>query len=345
MSGDKRKGKRQVWEREIDVSDEALPSYTLEEAVDFVVKVKRSNNLKQRTIDGYIINMRYFIEWVSKKYGDLPVSEITISMLRDYVLWCANEKDFYGGHPFREENAEGRKGLSPASVNVRIRVLRTFFEVMYKEGVISRNPAANLALMRQDVDTVEPLSEDEIKRLLKAPDQRYYAQFRDYCAMVLILDGGCRLNEICSLEKNEVDFLRKLITLPAAKNKNRKSRIIPLSNQTVRLLKQLTTEAARYFESKYVFCTNYGEQLSEKTLQKSLSNYAEKAKINRPVSPHVLRHNFATMAAHSGMSIFHLMKILGHADISTTRKYVQVSDEDLTEQHKRFSPLNRVLKR
>jgi len=134
MSGDKRKGKRQVWEREIDVSDEALPSYTLDEAVDFVVKVKRSKNLKQRTIDGYVINMRYFIDWITEKFGELPVSEITVSTLRDYVLWCLMKKTSTEGIRSGKNMRGGRKGLSPASVNVRIRVLRTFFEVMYKEG-------------------------------------------------------------------------------------------------------------------------------------------------------------------------------------------------------------------
>nr|WP_274319887.1 tyrosine-type recombinase/integrase [Paenibacillus qinlingensis] len=104
-------------------------------------------------------------------------------------------------------------------------------------------------------------------------------------------------------------------------------------------------ESEEHFESRFVFNTNYGEQLSEKTLQKSFVNYAEKAKIEKRVSPHVLRHNFATMAAINGMDVFSLMKMMGHADIATTRKYVQVSGEDLAEQHKRFSPLGKVLRR
>src|SRR5690606_25907537 len=133
-------------------------------------------------------------------------------------------------------------------------------------------------------------------------------------------------NEICSLEIHEIDFARKRITLPASKNKNRRSRILPLSTETARLLRQLVKETTQYFDTNYVFTTNYGEPVNEKTIQKALSQYGEKARITKRVTPHVLRHTFATMAAHSGMSIFHLQKILGHADITTTRKYVQVSD-------------------
>lgn len=338
---DKRKGKRIVGQRE-PAANIGLPSYTLEEAVDFVVRIKRANNLKERTISGYIQNMRYFIDWTNERYGEITINQVTTDMLREYILWCSNDKEYYAGHPFKSEFNRERRGLSPASVNVRIRVLRTFFSTLYEEEVISKNPVRNVSLMRQDVDTVMPLTEDELKRFMKAPDQSQWAQWRDYIIMTLILDCGIRLGEICSLEKSEVDFVKKQIVLPASKNKNRKSRILPLSTETTRLLKQLTVESSEHFETPYLFTTNYGEQLSIKTVQKSFDKYAEKAKIDRTVSPHVLRHNFASMAAENGMSIFHLQLILGHADISTTRKYVQISEGSLSDEHRRFSPLTRI---
>lgn len=341
---DKRTGRKQITERQ-PVETVGLPSYTLEEAVEFVVKVKRAKNLKGRTIDGYVANMQYFIEWVAERHGDLSIQDVTTDLIREYVLWCAEEKEYYAGHPYKSEYDKDRRGLSPASVNVRIRVLRTFFNVLYAEDVIDRNPAQNVSLMRQDIDTVQPLTEDELYRFLKAPNQRQYAQWRDYCIIITILDCGARLNEICSLEKTEIDFVKKQIVLPAAKNKNRRSRILPLSTETVRLLKQLIVESEKHFDSIYVFITNYGEQLSEKTVQKAFDKYAEKAKLGRSVSPHVLRHNFASMAAENGMSVFHLQKIMGHAEIATTRKYVQLSEESIADQHKRFSPLSRVMKR
>lgn len=341
---DKRTGRKTVNARQ-PIMDVGLPSYTLQEAVEFVVSIKRANNLKGRTISGYIQNMNYFIEWINERYGEITIQEVTATMLREYVLWCAEEKEYYAGHPFKSEYEKGRVGLSPASVNVRIRVLKTFFNVLHEEEVIDRNPALNVSLMRQDVDTVIPLSDDELRRFMKAPDQRQWAQWRDYVIMTLILDTGLRLGEICALEKREIDFIKKSIMLPASKNKNRKSRTLPLSTESARLLKQLITETERNFDTTYVFTTNYGEQLSEKTIQKSFDNYAEKAKLGRSVSPHVLRHNFATMAAENGMSIFHLQKLMGHADISTTRKYVQISEESLADEHKRYSPLTRLTSR
>jgi integrase/recombinase XerD len=344
VQNDKRLGRRQITTR-IPTKVEALPDLTLREAIKYVVVLKRAKNLKERTIRDYEINMNYLIEWITERYGTISVSEVTALMLREYVLWCSKEKGFYEGHPFKSEYLAGKRGISASSVNVRIRVIKTFFNELFTEGVIVHNPALNLALMRQDIDTVEPLTEDELNRLLKAPNQKYFAQFRDYIIMMTIIDTGMRINEICSLVRTEIDVLTKRITLPAVKNKNRKSRILPISTQIARLLKKLISESDHYFESPYVFTTNYGEPLNEKTIQKALSKYAEKAKIDRSVSPHVLRHNFATMSANNGMSVFHLMKMLGHSDIKTTRKYVQVSDSDLFEQHRMYSPLARVFKR
>lgn len=341
---DKRTGRKTFRKREV-TSEPTHLSYSLDSALAFFLRVKRANNLKDRTVRDYETNLRYFFEWVRETYGDIGVEKIDIDILRGYVLWCANDKEYYAGHPFKGESYPGKRGISASSINVRIRVLRAFFSTLYGEGVIRRNPAQNLQLMRAEEDTVQPLTEDELRRLLRAPDQRYYAQFRDYVLMVLMVDTGMRINEICSLELQDVDLLGRRIVLPASKNKNRKSRILPLSAQTVKLLKQLMKETADHFDTEYVFVTYYGSKLNEKTVHKSMLKYAEKAKIEKRVSPHILRHNFAKMAALNGMDVFTLQRILGHADISTTRRYVQLDDEDIKRQHAQFSPITYVLKR
>jgi integrase/recombinase XerD len=171
---DKRTGRKQVIKR-MEVKEVGLPSFTLSEAVQYVIVLKRAKNLKERTVKEYLINMQYFIEWVIERYGEIPSEEITSSLLRQYVLWCSNEKDHYGGHPFKQEYGAGRKGLSASSVNVRIRILKTFFNELYEENIIDHNPVVNLSLMRQDIDTVQPLNMDELKRLLRTPEKKYFA--------------------------------------------------------------------------------------------------------------------------------------------------------------------------
>lgn len=108
---DKRIGRKTIMERK-PVEIIGLPSYTLEEAVEFVMRVKKANNLKVRTIDGYIQNMRYFIDWTNERYGEVLVTNVTAAMIRDYVIWSADEKQYYSGHPYKADFDKERRGLS-----------------------------------------------------------------------------------------------------------------------------------------------------------------------------------------------------------------------------------------
>jgi integrase/recombinase XerD len=342
---DKRKGMRSVRERSAASVKSKSPTITINEAKKLFMDIKRAENLKDKTLLGYERNLEYFNDWLQDNYDDISVSDITAPMIREYMTWCVNDKTFYDGHPYKSDYNKERKGLSPASVNVRVRVLKVFFNTLYKEEIIERNPAHNIQLMKTDIDTVQPLANEELRKLLNTPDTKYYAQFRDYVIFLLMLDTGIRLNEVCALEVKDVDLIKRQIVLPAAKNKNRKTRILPLSSETSKLLLQLITENKSYFETDHVFVTNYGEPVNEKTLQKAFTKYAKQAGIEKRVSPHVLRHNFAKMAALNGMDIFTLMRIMGHADISTTRKYVQVNDEEVREKHAQYSPLSKIMKR
>jgi integrase/recombinase XerD len=334
---DKRTGRTTLRERKPRLKKQA--SVNLDSAIQLFLNVKRSINLKERTLSDYEINLHYFKTWLENKDQGLCIQDVDIEMLRQYIVWCAYEKDFYKGHPFKEKPNRGKKGMSPSSVNVRIRVLRAFFTTLYDEGVLSFNPAQNLSLMKAEQDTVQPLSEGELKKLLKAPDQRYFAQFRDYVIMMLMIDTGMRINEVCSLELKNTNPLARQIILPAINNKNRKGRVIPLCKKTAHLLEKLIKETTDNFDTQFVFVTYYGEPLNSKTIQKSLKKYADKAGIQKRVTPHVLRHCFAKFAALNGMDVFTLQKILGHADITTTRKYVQINDSDIMSQHERYSPV------
>ncbi|WP_261807963.1 hypothetical protein [Paenibacillus sp. N3.4] len=132
---DKRTGRNQVFDRQ-PLPDVNIPNYTLREVIDFVMKINRANNLKERTLHGCIAIIDYFIEWICAKYGEVSIQEVTASIMRDcdYVLCYANEKGYYEGHPIKLEFSKDRIGFAPF-VNVRIRVLRTFFNILHQRKV------------------------------------------------------------------------------------------------------------------------------------------------------------------------------------------------------------------
>jgi integrase/recombinase XerD len=332
-----RKGKPIVKKRvQSSVKESFTLNYSIDQAFEHFLSLKKSLGVRERTYREYGILMNWFRDWLSERYPDLgDVDEITTRIIREYIVYM------------KEEHYNEKKqvyGLSPFTVNVRIRFLKAFFNALYKEKIINTNPVENIQLMRVDDDNIEPLSDDEIERMISIPDVSEYAQFRDHVMMFLMLDTGMRISEVCDLELKDIDFKTKSIILPATKNKNRKPRILPLSNQVVRLLLELVTENKTYFETEFVFLSNCGTKYNPNSFRKRLRMYRDKAGINKRVSPHVFRHMFCRNFILNGGDVFTLQRIVGHADISTTRKYIQMDDETVKNQHSLYSPVLRLRK-
>ncbi|WP_205180112.1 tyrosine-type recombinase/integrase [Siminovitchia thermophila] len=328
-----RKGKRIV-SRRTDPKKPAEYGMTIEQAFDYFVTLKKTEGLRPRTMEDYPVLFEYFTEWLAEAYPDVTyIDDITTGMIREYSVYLSEE---------RFNDKTGGYGLSPYTVNIRIRFLKVFFRALFTEELIDKDPAANVKLMRVDEDTFEPLTDKEILKLLDAPDVREYAQFRDKVAMSLILDTGMRVNEVFSLEVSEIDFKTRSIMLPASKNKNRKPRIIPLSNTVLKLLLELITENKVHFDSEYVFLSNFGERYNSNSFRSRLRIYKDLAGIEKRVSPHALRHQFCRDYIMNGGDIFTLQRIVGHADIQTTRKYVQMTGVDIQSQHSLYSPIVRL---
>lgn len=333
-----RKGKAIVTKR-AEVKERVFSSvdFTIEQAFDFFVALKKTEGVRQRTMDDYYKLMGVFSDWLRDVYPDLDrVNDITTRIIREYMLYLSEE---------HINGKTGEPGLSPYTVNVRIRFLQAFFNALFREEIIDKNPVTNIKLMRVDEDTFAPLTDEEVEKLLGAPNPREYAQFRDLVIIYLMLDTGMRINEICDLEVSEIDFKTRAIILPAAKNKNRKPRIIPLSNQVVRMLLELVNENKAHFVTEYVFLANCGTKYHPNSFRKRLLMYREKAGITKRVSPHAFRHLFCRNFILNGGDIFTLQRIVGHSCISTTRKYIQMDESAVRNQHALYSLFLRIRKK
>jgi len=347
---EKRKGKKIVLQRGHASSEEHTAlrqkQTSMKEAFELFISVKEAENVKPRTKKEYFVQYRYFTDWLQDFHPEIVhIDEITTSMVRSYINYLASEKVRYEGIPNRQDKSSSLKGLSPYTINIRIRFLKCWFNVLVKERLLQNSPVNNIKLMKVDEDTKEPLTEDEVRLLLQQPNQRQYAQFRDYVMMMLFIDSGMRVQEVSSLDVEDIDFTSRCIHLPAIKNKNRKSRIIPLSNEVIRLLQDLIHETRNHFDTNAVFTSNFGERLTPDGIRTNISKYARRAGISKTVSPHAFRRFYAKHSVLNGMDLFSLQRILGHADITTTRRYVQLNKEDLVLQHNQFSPLANVIRR
>lgn len=301
---------------------------TLDEALQKVLNSAASESYRPRTLSDYRKVWAWTFGTLNDELGAniQYVDEVTLDHLRKYVRVCLD------------------RGNSAGTVNVRVRAIKAMFNRLAKEGYITENPATQLQKLRQDEKTLNVFGTAEIKRLLSVIDKSTYAGFRDYCAILLGYDAGLRGCEINALEITDIDFDNNVIMLPGAKNKNRRSRAVPISESLAKLLRQLIEESREFFGSniRYVFLTNDGERMAEGRIRSRMHEYGKRAGLNGTirVSPHTLRHSFATRWLNNQGDLVTLSRILGHTDLSTTKRYLNINLDDISRAHKKFSPLN-----
>ncbi len=291
-------------------------SITFSEGYNKFILHCQAKNLRDNTIDTYKQHLAMF-----QDYLDRPVLEdVTTDTLRGYIVETMDT------------------GVADATIASRVRTLRVFFNFLTREKVLQDNPTENLDKIRVDDTGLFVLSAKQVKKLLQQPDQSQFAGFRDYVIMSTMLDTGVRIGELLVL-------LIKNITpnyIVIEKSKNRKQRILPMGKQLQELMQQyLKIRKGRPHE--FLFCNVMDEQLARRTLQDRITTYGKRARINNVrVSPHTLRHTFATQYLLNGGDMVSLQEILGHSSLEMVRRYVNYLQEDIQVQHKKFSPLDRL---
>ncbi|MET3658554.1 tyrosine-type recombinase/integrase [Sporosarcina psychrophila] len=264
--------------------------------------------------------------------------------VREYVRYLTFDKTKWDDHP---TNVSEVVGVSARTANNAIRVLRVFYNWAIAKKHIGINPAQDVGLQTEDIETFEIFTDEEIETLLASPRRRTYTGLRDYVMMILMTDTGMRIGEMSALVRGDVDLIYRQISLRAEITKNRRARIVPMSRSTADLLRSLFdyTGVGDEDDAEFIFLTQYGERYYGDTFAKMLKKYANRAvsPIKARVSPHTFRHYFAVKFLRNGGDPFALMKILGHTDISMTQRYVQFASADIKEIHDKASPVEALI--
>ena len=329
-------------ERRMEVSGKIYPSYSLDQAINYVISTKKAEGLRERTLVDYAKHWGYFTKWLNTHYEIKEVADIGVDIIRNHVNYMKHDAKRYEGHKFIV--VDQGIGLSDTTINIRLRTLKALFNQLEKDEVIEVNPVRNVKLFRADEDLIEAFTSEQIKELLRQPNQKDYVGYRDYVGMILLMDTGMRANELIGLQCEDIDFQSRLITLSAQKNKNRKSRIIPISHLSVKLLLQLIVENKKSFASSRIFLSCFGAPLGQNQFNKRLKDYGEKAGISEKIrcTAHTFRHYMAKTYILNGGDPFSLQRILGHYDLRMTRRYIQMDSGDLIKQHSEFSPVKGI---
>ncbi len=224
------------------------------------------------------------------------------------------------------------KGLGSRSVARHLTTLRNFAAYLLREGRLATDPTASLALPRQWHNLPKFLNRNEVDRLLEAPDPERPKGLRDRAMIHLLYSSGLRVSELCELQLSD---LNEELGVVRVVGKGNKERLVPVGSAAVAALAgyQATGRPAllKGRGSKYLFVTARGTKMSRQCFWTLLRNYGTKAGILRKLTPHVLRHSFATHLLEGGADLRSVQTMLGHADISTTQIYTHVMRSRLRE--------------
>lgn len=232
------------------------------------------------------------------------------------------------------------KGLAAATIARKLAAIKAFYRFMTAEGYMDVNPAEVVEAGTKGIKLPRVLSEDEVVRLLNQPDITMAEGFRDRTMLEVLYATGMRVSELINLTLERVDLNMKYII---AFGKGSKERIVPLGSVAAEFLQQYLekvrpklTHAGR--NTNIVFLAFGGHELTRQRFWQIIRAYGRKANINKALTPHILRHSFATHLLDNGADLRSVQELLGHSDISTTQIYTHLTNKRLRDIYAKAHP-------
>lgn len=291
------------------------------------LEIERGRSLK--TIENY---ERYLTCFLVASGAKEP-SDITDEMIRSFRLWLNRQEA-----GIREGR---RETLKKKTQNYYLIALRSFLKYLRKRGVQSYAPE-RIELAKVSERTIDLLTAQDLKRLLEAPEGETLKALRDKAILELFFSTGLRLSELCALSR-DIDLGRDEISV---RGKGEKVRVVFLSPEAkgaiaAYLKKRKDMDDALFVQESKRTRSDGSIRLTPRSVERMVKYYAAKAGIMDKVTPHILRHSFATDLLYNGADIRSVQMMLGHSNIATTQIYTHVTDSELRNVHKKFHGKNR----
>jgi integrase/recombinase XerC len=295
----------------------------------FLQHLRYERNVSTHTLRNYSSDLLQFREYLLQKgrVEDIPVSEIDHLTIRE---WMAN-----------------LHGLNKKKTSIarKLASLRTFFQFLIREGVQENNPAKLVATPKIERKLPTHLSMEDAVRFIETPDLNTDLGRRDRAILEFLYATGVRVGELVNLNLKDIDFREKLVRVTG---KRKKQRILPFGEPSLQALMYYLNETRPVFlnncppterDEGAVFLNYQGTRITTRSVGRMIDKYIKLcADIHPDISPHSLRHSFATHLLDSGADLRDIQELLGHARLSTTQIYTHVSMEKLIEVYDRAHP-------
>ncbi len=282
---------------------------------DFLDYIELERNCSPQTLKGYRAELNFMLKYF--KSHDLPLDtrEITIQHIRKYLAYAKKERN-----------------NSPASLNKKISVLRSFFNFLTNDDSygIEINPTFRLSQIKKERKLPQILSLEESRKFLLGIKEVSSYPKRDYAIFLMFLHTGCRLTELKELTISSIDLKEKYVRFFG---KGSRERIVPLLEETCEALEEYLKIRKPSIETNQLFLNSRGRPISKEIITKTFKTLAQKTGVyKKGLSVHKLRHTCLTLLLKEGIDLRTLQEIAGHADIATTQIYTHVAQVDLKRQ-------------
>jgi integrase/recombinase XerD len=293
------------------------PVFFLEEFRDYL---QFERGLSPRTMDAYGRDLQRLVVFAGQ-HDLVDVSALTATHLRAFVYQLKDE------------------GLQPTSIRRTLSAIRTYFAFLLAEGHVTGDPTERVELPKTWRRLPGVLSREDVERILEAPDIADRLYWRDRALLEFAYASGVRVSELAALKVRDVDLTEGVATVFG---KGAKERVVPIGRSAQRALdvylRELRPGLAHRAGEGIVFLNAHGKPLTRMGIWKILRKHVKRAGVRKRVTPHTLRHCFATHLLEGGADLAAVQEMLGHADISTTQIYTHVDRAYLRDVHKRFHP-------
>ena len=292
--------------------------------IDYMRVEKGASKL---TLLGYKTDLMQFVNHIAQRY-DVPKEELSLKMLNHKSV-----REYLGD--MQERN------LSRATMARKLAALRSYVKYLCRENILESNPIAEVSTPRQDKKLPKFLYSQEIELLMKAPDTSLPLGRRDKAILETLYAAGLRVSELVSMDLKDIDFEERLIKI---KGKGGKERIVPLGSKAAQALgiyiaktrQKLVLKAGNAEDA--VFLNKFGSRLSDRSVRNIINKYVEQVAINQKISPHTLRHTFATHLLNKGADLRSVQELLGHVKLSTTQIYTHLTRDSIKTIHNDTHP-------
>lgn len=230
-------------------------------------------------------------------------------------------------------------GARPRSTARQLSSFRCFFRQQLRDGAIKEDPTLDISMPRTGRALPKSLTEEEVERLLAAPELSGPLGIRDRAMLEVLYATGLRVSELVGLKHSQVNLNQGVVRISG---KGNRERLVPLGAESMRWIKEFMegprAEILGSQATDYLFPTRRGDRMTRQSFWHIIKRYARLARVDKPLSPHTLRHAFATHLLNHGADLRVVQMLLGHSDLSTTQIYTHVARERMKDLHGRHHP-------